>query len=117
MKLENVTLLLSDARGIYIPANFVEAYNPTDWHVKPEDAAILAAGPDHELYWDTWSDVEQYAYYVSVDGRRFTLYQDGDLWALCLDHMTDEERENFGFDPIEERDDYATFLATHGGEE
>lgn len=98
-KIANVTLLLSDARGIYIPANFVEAFNPADWHVKPEDEAILAAGPDHESYWDTWIDVEGYAYYLADDGRRFTLYQDEGLWAICFDRMTNEERENFGFDP------------------
>lgn len=98
--MDNVILLLSDARGIYIPAAFVRAYNLTDWHVTPEDAAILAAGPDHEWYWDTWSTVEECSYYDAPDGRRFMLHQDGDLWAICLDCMTDDERESFGFDTI-----------------
>lgn len=99
-----VILLLSDARGIYIPRDFItDDYNEisvdtcSKWGIKPEDAEILASGPDHEFYWDAWDDVINYAV-CTVDGNTYRLYQDGDLWALCHSRMTMEERQNFGFD-------------------
>lgn len=30
-----------------------------------------------------------------VDGHEWFLYQDGDLWAVCPELLTDEEYENF----------------------
>jgi len=92
-----VSLLLDSARGIYIPQNFVEAFNAVDWHVSMDDRGILANGPETEFYWEAWETVLNNAYYEK-DGRRWTLHQDGDLWALCPDLMTDEEKRNFGFD-------------------
>ena len=60
-----------------------------------DDAEILLDGPDHELYWDTWDHVLGTAYYLADDGRRFTLWQDGDLWAICVDAMSAKEYRNF----------------------
>lgn len=106
-KLNAVTLILSDARGIYIPRDFVcdenneiavehcaawgltEA-NKTHW----EDAA----NPESEYYWDAWQWILDHASYKDEQGNIYRLNQDGDLWALCYERMTDEEKSNFGFD-------------------
>ena len=100
-----VTLILSDTRGVYIPRDFVtDDYNElavdhcTAWGINQEDAEILASGPDHEYYWETWDDVLSNARYVDEEGNKYFLSQDGDLWALCYDRMTDEEKLNFGMD-------------------
>lgn len=100
-----VTLILSDARGIYIPRDFVtDKYNEiavdhcAAWGISEEDAEILASGPDHEYYWETWEDVLSYAQYTDEEGNKYFLSQDGDLWAFCYDRMTDEEKSNFGVD-------------------
>lgn len=97
-----VTLILSDARGVYIPRDFVtDKYNEIivvhckAWGIKDEDAEILASGPDHEYYWETWDDVLNYACYTDEEGNKYFLSQDGDLWAFCYDRMTDEEKSNF----------------------
>ena len=97
-----VTLILSDARGVYIPRDFVtDNYNEvavdhcSAWGIKEEDVAILASGPDHEFYWETWDDVLDYAHYVDEEGNKYFLSQGGDLWALCYDRMTDEEKRDF----------------------
>jgi len=89
VSLENALLLLSDARGIYIPRDFAEGFNMEDWHVSAEDAAILLAGPDHEWYWEAWESVLNNATLTTktatkhyAPGTVFTLYQDGDLWAI-----------------------------------
>ena len=96
--MENVQLLLSDARGVYIPRDFVEGFDLSKWQGIPEWAARACADPESEGYWEGWNEILSSAVYVADDGRKFTLHQDGDLWALCIDHMTKEERDNFGFE-------------------
>ena len=98
-----VTLILSDARGVYIPRDFVtDKYNEITvdhckaWGIKDEDAEILASGPDHEYYWETWDDVLSNAQYTDEEGNKYFLNQDGDLWAFCYERMTYEEMSNFG---------------------
>lgn len=98
---DNVILLLSDARGIYIPRDFVESVNfgEDGWQgVSAEDREILL-NPDHEWYWETWDSVLSNAHFVHKDsGKVYHLHQDGDLWAVCYDSMTDEEKLNFGWE-------------------
>ena len=99
-----VTLLLSDQRGQYIPRDLIsddhgESVNLKTceiWHIKREDAECLL-NPENDFYWDTWEQVLNTAY-AEIDGDKFTLYQDGDLWALCFERMDKEEKQNFGFD-------------------
>lgn len=57
------------------------------WHgIDPEDLAILRQGPDHADYWEAWDDVLSSASYTDDDGHTWTLYQDGDLFAVRDDH-------------------------------
>ena len=68
------------------------------WHVSSADAEILRAGPEHELYWETWANVEDRAHLVD-NGRTYHLHLDGDLFAVAIDAMTDAEYlEFFGED-------------------
>ena len=97
-----VTLILSDARGVYIPRDFVtDNYNEIAvdhcraWGITDKDATILASGPDHEFYWGTWDTVLSNAQYTDEEGNKYFLSQDGNLWALCYERMTDEEKSNF----------------------
>lgn len=96
--MENAILLLSSARGIYVPRDFAQDFNfaQDGWQgVSPEDLATLA-DPENDWYWETWEAVLNNAYHINKDtGRTYRLYQDGDLWAVCHDHMTAEEKLNF----------------------
>jgi hypothetical protein len=76
-------LWLSDSRGVYIPRDFAKAFinRSIVSGVSDEAWAILEAGPEHELYWDTWSEIERTAV-VDTGKCRYTLYQDGDLWLI-----------------------------------
>lgn len=108
MPLSNVVLILSDARGIYIPRDFLtDNYNEIAksrceaWGLNEsnKDHWMDAVNPDSEWYWEAWDWILDNARYIEEEtGKVFTLYQDGDLWAICYDHMTDEENCNFGFD-------------------
>lgn len=98
-KFNAVVLLLSDARGVYIPRDFTD-FDMSKWHINNRLCEDLQ-DPTDEQYWYTWESVLNSAYYVDECGNKFELYQDGDLWAICYDKMTNEEKINFGFD-IEE---------------
>lgn len=100
-----VNLILSDARGVYIPRDFVtDQYNEiavdhcARWNISIVDAEILAAGPESEFYWETWETVLNTARYIDVDGAEFILFQDGDLFAFCFDKMLADEKINFGLE-------------------
>ena len=98
---DNIILLLSDVRGIYIPRDFAQDFNFDEdgWQgVSQEDRDALS-DPENVDYWETWDRVISNAYYIcETSGWVYHLYQDGDLWAVCYDNMTDEEKRNFGWD-------------------
>lgn len=78
---------LDSARGIYIPRDFASCTDITDWRgITLEDLKVLRAGPDHESYWDVWTDVLDNA--ETRDGR--VLYQDGDLWLVARDKAIED---------------------------
>jgi hypothetical protein len=98
---DNVILLLSDAMGVNIPAYFVTVFEREKWSGISDWAwKTCAAGPDTEHYWDAWEDILRDATYTAPDGRVYHLHQDGDLWALCYEHMSEDESENFGFNGV-----------------
>jgi hypothetical protein len=94
-----VVHLLSDARGVYIPQNFVEMFDIEQWGLDPESWAVKKCleGPDVDGYWDAWDELLRKAERKNGE-YTYTLYQDGDLWALCYERMDEEEKSNFGFD-------------------
>ena len=106
-KLPAVTLILSDARGIYIPRDFLTegngdvavqhcaAWGLTDANREQWGDAL---DPESEGYWDAWAWITDNARYVDSDGDVYSLYQDGDLFALCYELMTEEEKSNFGIE-------------------
>jgi hypothetical protein len=92
-----VELLLSDARGVYIPANFIELFDVSSWNIDVNSwAAKECQDKDNENYWDAWNNILDNAEYKE-NGNVWRLHQDGDLWAICYELMSDEEKENFGF--------------------
>lgn len=95
-----VTLLLSDARGIYIPRDFVTGFDLPAWGLTEDTRSWweCAEYPDNENYWDAWDWVLNNAKYTDEAGNVYYLSQDGDLWALCYERMTEEEKSNFGME-------------------
>lgn len=102
--------LLSDARGIYIPRDFVngfaieckeedkeEAKSGKAWQGITAENVINCQDHYGEWYWEAWDSILNSAYWTDENGNKWELYQDGDLWAICYDLLTDEEKKNFGF--------------------
>jgi hypothetical protein len=104
--MQNIVLILDSARGALIPRDFVtddhgnvNTSHCIKWNIHPDDALILALGddPNNPFYWDTWDTVLNNAFFMH-GGKKYTLHHDGDLWGICFDHMTDTEKQNFGFE-------------------
>lgn len=91
----NIECLVDGAHGSYVPQVFAETCTPSAWGVTGADVETLLAGPDHPDYWEVWDDVLLYAQYPADDGRTFTLHQDGDLFAVAVDALTDDEYAAF----------------------
>lgn len=106
-KLAAVMLLLDSNRGTYIPRDFLtDNLNAPNWeHCEKwgltqanQTQWLAACNPNHDWYWEAWDWVLNNAEFTTEDGDKFRLHQDGDLWALCFDRMSPEEKSNFGFD-------------------
>lgn len=88
-------LLMDSARGVYIPANFAtEVERDAVSGVRPELLDRLAREDGHKIdgYWDVWQEVLDNAI-VTYKGWEYTLHQDGDLWLVASDLMTQEQQE------------------------
>lgn len=101
MKTEAIIHFLDSARGQYIPRDFAQI--ASRWRclrgVSLELLDNLAEDDSNndEFYWEDWQTVLDNAKIVH-NGVEYTLHHDGDLWLINYDAMTDEERQNFGFE-------------------
>lgn len=95
-KTEKITLLLNSTRGQFIPRDFVTGFDLSKFAGIPSAVAEECKNPEHEEYWDAWNAILYNASYIE-DGRVFKLHQDGDLWLVCWDELTDEEKRNFEY--------------------
>ena len=89
---EDAELLFTDASGIYVGQRFAnEIARYYVQGVTSEEWAVLEEGPEHEWYWDVWSDVEQNAeihlpiQFTPGVVKVYKLYQDGDVWMVPED--------------------------------
>jgi hypothetical protein len=91
-------LWLSDNRGVYIPRDFANSFADRAKHVRgvsEENWAILESGPDHEWYWEAWTEVCDNAIVTDENGAEYTVYQDGDCWLIPRDWEWSEDNNCF----------------------
>jgi hypothetical protein len=83
-----IECLLDSARGVYIPRDFAEMIDVSQWRgIDASDLEILKQGPEHEHYWDAWCDVLDNAE-ARETGQ--TLHQDGDLFLVNGQALIDD---------------------------
>jgi hypothetical protein len=95
--MSGIEILLSDHNGVYIPQIFAENY-ASGWEAMSEwDLNVLKTGPDPEndSYWDVWSWCTDNLVHTDKQGNKWRLWQDGDLFAICDEIMSDEEYKDF----------------------
>ena len=94
---DNIILVMSDSHGQYIPQFFADDCRELWQGVKTEDYETLLNGPDFDTnphYWETWDSVLNAAFII-VDNKRYSLHQDGDLWAIAYDDLSLNEYADF----------------------
>lgn len=74
-------LLIDEVSGIHIPKKFYENFDLSMWNLQASDYLCLSS-PEHSDYWEAWHDVLQCAKLQDEEGRTWTLYQDGSLYAI-----------------------------------
>lgn len=78
-------LLVDSHHGQYIPQVFAETVKRDLCKgISQEQWDILESGPENELYWDVMTEIENTCEIVS-EGDTYTLYYNGDLWAISGD--------------------------------
>ena len=102
---KGIHLLVPDRYGIYVPLTFAESLSENWFLVNSDALDIVKEGPDHPEYWDAWNDVLVDASFKDNNKNLWRLYQDGDLWMICTELMTDEEYENFFGEEREKEDE------------
>lgn len=98
--MNGLQLLIADRNGVYIPQQFVEGFDLSAFGIAEdsEDVSIVKQGPYHPWYWEAWQSILYDA--KTADGG--FLYQDGDLWEVNPQRMSDEEYEQFFGEPRDE---------------
>lgn len=93
----SVEILLSDARGVFIPANFLECFDVAKWGLNDENRKHWQGceNVDNEWYWDSWQWILDNAKHTDKDGHLWRLWQDGDLFAYCEEIMAESVKQNF----------------------
>ena len=87
-------LLLSDSHGVYIPKLWCEGLSAEDAEslsIDWQDVQTCQDGPDAELYWEAWQNIERDAVIIEDDGSEWCLHQSGDLWQVRADVEIPEE--------------------------
>lgn len=94
-KLNSIELLIDGRHGQFIPKIFASDFDLSQFNIELSEydkEALL--DPDHEWYWEAWQTIENNAYLIDDHGNEYTLLLDGDLWLICYELMTDEEKAN-----------------------
>ena len=103
-------LWLTDAHGQHLPRKFAQTLEgPGRSHVtgvSDENWKILEAGSSHEHYDEAWDEVLRDAVLTGMDGTKYTLHQDGDLWAVPVGMEWSDEEDKFVWpDETKEQDE------------
>ena len=78
-----------------MPRDFTTCINTSKFiGIRLSDLKILQ-DPEHEEYYDAWTDVLDKAVHIDESLNKWRLWQDGDLWMVCPELMSDDDYYNF----------------------
>lgn len=94
--MNNVIFLCDSHHGVYVPS-FWAMHSENIWNIAQDDWNYIANPENIEKddYWDLWESILTNAKYVDSTGKIWILHYDGDLFAVALDSMTEQEKINF----------------------
>ena len=99
---EVMTLLITDAAGIYIPKTFIEQCSENYLKQIKEQTSVgtieSLKESTSEWYWEAWGEVVEKVLFIDEKGTEFRVYESGDLWFVSvtvLETFSDECQEYF----------------------
>ena len=90
MDYSKIEILCDSHHGIYIPEIMIPRLLGSGWTGLPSDANDHT-DPDSEWYWENWEMVLNNAQFTDENGHIWSLYHDGDLFAIRDDYNFNEE--------------------------
>ena len=96
--MRNVECIVNGAHGVFVPMVFAQTVNRALLSgVTTEDLDYLAkdGSIEDDGFWDIWDSVLNNAH-ITHNGKIYHLSQDGDLFAIAWDNLTEDEKYNFG---------------------
>ena len=98
--MENVKCIVDGTNGVFVPMVFAQTVNRALLSgVDAETLDYLAKEESVEDvdFWDAWDSVLNNAR-ITHNGKIYHLHQDGDLFAIDWDNLTEEESEALGLE-------------------
>lgn len=94
--MNNIIFLCDSHHGVYVPSFFC-SHSENIWDINPEDWNYIANSEniENDDYWDIWNAILDNACYRDENGIIWTLHHDGDLFAVALNEMSEQEIEEF----------------------
>ena len=96
--MENVKYIVDGAHGVYVPMVFAQTVNRallSGVAVETLDYLAKEESVEDDGFWDAWDSVLNNAR-ITHNGKIYHLHQDGDLFAIAWDNLTEDEKYNFG---------------------
>ena len=95
--MENVKCIVDGTNGVFVPMVFAQTVNRALLSgVTAETLDYLAqnSSVEDDGFWDAWDSVLNNAR-ITHNGKIYHLHQDGDLFIIDWDNLTDDESEAF----------------------
>ena len=96
--MENVKCIVDGVHGVYVPMIFAQIVDRKILSgVSGETLDYLAEEDslEEDDFWDVWDSVLNNAR-ITHNGKTYHLHQDGDLFAIDWDNLTEDEKHNLG---------------------
>ena len=96
--MQNIECIVDGAHGVYVPMVFAQTVNRallSGVAVETLDYLAKEGSVEDDGFWDAWDSVLNNAR-ITHNGKIYHLHQDGDLFAIDWDNLSDDEFEAFG---------------------
>ena len=98
--MQNIECIVDSRHGVFVPMVFAQTVNRALLSgVDAETLDYLAKEESVEDvdFWDVWDSVLNNAR-IAHNGKIYHLHQDGDLFIIDWDNLTEDESEAFGLE-------------------
>ena len=96
--MQNAKCIVDGAHGVFVPKVFAKTVNRallSGVSIETLDYLAKEESLEDDGFWDTWDSVLNNVR-IKVEGKIYHLHQDGDLFIINWDNLTEDESKAFG---------------------